>query len=213
MTLLATASTPLPVQVTGVPDQAFPLSPEWMTTIFTGVAGVATLVAVGVSVWVAAWLAPRLAEQAARRAEERLRRRENEVEERRFRAASLLVHDELWDNLDELRALEGRGQQEGLKPPTLVSEAYSDYQLLLATHLSQDSRDSVRAAYHWARRPEALVRPVAGPPLGGRLEPIREPVPEMVRAAIKATGRACMVLADEAKQLPGGYRDLWREGQ
>lgn len=96
-----------------------------------------------------------------------------------------------------------------MNPPTLASETYSAYKLLLATHLSQDSRDSVRAAYRPARRPDAFVRTVAGPtPETPGLDPIREPVPETVQAAIKATGRGCMVLTDEAKKLPGGYRDL-----
>lgn len=206
MTLLATASTPLPVQVTGVPTPAFPLSPEWTTAIFTGVAGVGTLFAVAVSLYVAGWLAPRLAERAARDAEDRLRRREDEAEDRRFRAACLLVYDELRDNLAELTSLEKLGGRWGVDSPTLASEAYSEYKLLLATHLGQDSRDSVRAAYHHARRPEAFVHMVGAPDLG--LPLVGEPVLETIRAAIKATERGCMVLADEAKKLPGGYRDL-----
>ena len=48
-----------------------------------------------------------------------------------------------------------------------------------------------------------------GPPLGTPgLDPIREPLPETIAAAIKATERGCMVLEEEAKKLPGGYRDL-----
>jgi hypothetical protein len=206
LTLLATASTPLPVQVTGVPTPAFPLSPEWTTAIFTGVAGAGTLFAVAVSLYVAGWLAPRLAERAARDAEDRLRRRADEAEDRRFRAACLLVYDELRDNLAELTTLEKQDRRVGVKAPTLASEAYSEYKLLLATHLSQDSRDSVRAAYRHVRRPEAFVHMRGAPELGHPL--VGEPVPDLIRAAIKATERGCMVLTEEAKKLPGGYRDL-----
>lgn len=182
------------------------LSPDWITAVATAVAAVGTVVAVAAAVLLGAVITPRQADRAARRAEDRLRRREEEAEDRTFRSACLIVRDELRANLDELTRLEGRREAVGVNPPRLASDAYSQHLLLLARHLSQDSRDSLRAAYQRLRRPEAFLRVLGAPQLG--MPEVAQPQYDALRDAIKVAGRGCMVLEEEVKKLPGAYRDL-----
>lgn len=70
-----------------------------------------------------------------------------------FRAAALLVSDELRANIVKLEnALKTRED-----PELLVSMAYDTYQLILARRLPPEARDAVRGAYIHARVPRAVL--------------------------------------------------------
>jgi hypothetical protein len=168
-------------------------------------AAIATTLAVGVALYIAAWLAPRLADESAKRVEERQRHRDDETEDRRFRAAALLVYDELRANLSLIEI----AVKTSAIPEQLSFETYADYQLLLAQHLSPDDRDDVRAAYVYARVPRVFIKKGTVARMGGSepLQPEDRSIPENVEAARKKTERAIVVLGWVAQKLPGGYAD------
>jgi len=126
----------------------------WAWNGWPAVAALAQTVTTVAAVYVAGWIAPRFAERAGKAAEDRQSSRDAAAELQRFRAAALLVHDELRANLSLLQIAE----QTGELPEPLADRTYADYQLLLATHLDQDARDSVRAAYVYPRVPRVFVR-------------------------------------------------------
>ena len=168
-------------------------------------AAVGTTLAVGVALYIAAWLAPRLADESAKRVEERQRHRDEETEDRRFRAAALLVYDELRANLSLIEI----AVKTSAIPEQLSFQTYADYQLLLAQHLAPEDRDDVRAAYVYARVPRVFIKKGAVARMGGN-EPVQlddGPIPENVEAARKKIERAIAVLGWVAQKLPGGYAD------
>jgi hypothetical protein len=85
------------------------------------------------------------------------------VERRRaeseFRAAALLVSDELRAYIVKLEI----ALQTTEDPEPLASQAYDAYQMILARHLPPTARDAVRGSYIHARVPRAFqVRNPAG---------------------------------------------------
>lgn len=100
--------------------------------------------------------AARNAESAAKRAEDRLQVREREQDGRQFRAAALLVRDELRANRVELEQHKPNPVSSA-ELPILTIDAYLNYRLILAQHLVPESRDCVRAAYRELRRLSASV--------------------------------------------------------
>jgi hypothetical protein len=83
--------------------------------------------------------------------------------DREFRAAALLVSDELQANIVKLKiALETTED-----PEPLAIQTYHAYQLILARRLSSEARDAVRGAYIHARVPRAFqVRSGGGERVG-----------------------------------------------
>jgi hypothetical protein len=165
-----------------------------VTALGTVALAIVTVAVAIVAVYIAR-LGPRLAQQAADAAEERQRRHEEEAEDRRFRSAALLVHDELRANLATLEVALKTGQV----PEPLASQTYRDHQLVLALHLKPDDRDDVRAAYVYAWAPRVFIRTGDG---------TAQSVRTNVEAAKNKTERAMVVLGWVARELAGAYKDL-----
>ena len=161
----------------------------------TLISAIGAVAAAAVAVYIAGWLSPREARRAADAADERRRRRETEAEDRRFRSAALLVHDELRANLSILQTALRTNEV----PHQLAFQTYRDHQLLLALHLKPDDRDDVRAAYVYAWVPRVFANMGTAPPA---------PIRQHVEAAKNKTERAIVVLGWVAQELPGGYKDL-----
>jgi hypothetical protein len=161
----------------------------------TLVSAIGAVAVAAVAVYIAGWLSPRESRLAADAADARQQRREEAAEERRFRSAALLVHDELRANL----AILDIALKTGEVPGSLVFQTYRDHQLLLALHLTPDDRDDVRAAYVYAWVPRVFIR--TG-------DATAQAVRENVEAARNKTDRAVVVLGWVAAKLPGAYKDL-----
>jgi hypothetical protein len=67
--------------------------------------------------------------------------------DKEFRAAALVVSDELQANIVQLEI----ALQTSQDPEPLASQTYQSYQLVLAIRLSSEARDAVRGAYIHAR--------------------------------------------------------------
>jgi hypothetical protein len=76
-------------------------------------------------------------------------RRQERREDREFRAAAILVDDELVANLGMLRAAVNSGSTDDV--PNLQSDAYRTHQLALALGLPADVRSRVATAYSWVQ--------------------------------------------------------------
>src|SRR5437660_526231 len=82
-------------------------------------------------------------------------RREERRADREFRAAAILVDDELAANLGMLKAAVNSGSTDFA--PELQSEVYRAHQLALTLGLPPDVRTSVATAYSWAQVPDVQV--------------------------------------------------------
>jgi hypothetical protein len=79
--------------------------------------------------------------------------------DRDFRAAALLVSDEMRANIVKMEI----AIQTAEDPEPLASGAYDTYQMILARHLPPATRDAVRGAYIHARVPRAFqVKDLSG---------------------------------------------------
>lgn len=168
-----------------------------LTAVATAVAAVGTLAAVGVAIFLA-YKGAGLARRAEEAAEQRRLTREAGVEVRQFRAAALLVRDELRANIVRyeiaLNLSPGQPSQEGHAaeiPDGLASQTYQDLQLRLAQHdrLDQATRDAVRSAYVFARVPRSLER------RDGSGQGPAEPIEAQIKAALDRTREAVLLLA------------------
>jgi hypothetical protein len=77
---------------------------------------------------------------------------------KRFRAAALLVSDELRANVVRLEVAYEAARAGAPEEIDLASQTYQEHQLLLAQYLDPETRDAVRGAYVFARVPRALQR-------------------------------------------------------
>jgi hypothetical protein len=179
---------------------------DTLTAIATAIAAVGTLAAVAVAIYLA-FKGAELARHGEEAAEQRRLTREADVEDRQFKAAALLVRDELRANEVRyeiaLNLQPGQPTEEGRAeevPDGLASQTYQDLQLLLAQHsrLDQQTRDAVRGAYVFARVPRSLERR-SGPGDGrgdgqpGGVAP--GPIDSQIKAALDRTRRALQLLA------------------
>ena len=86
--------------------------------------------------------------------------------DKEFRAAVLLVSDELQANIVKLKIALDTAED----PESLASQAYDTYQLILARRLPPEARDAVRGVYIHARVPRAFqVRSIEGKRVGSTL--------------------------------------------
>jgi len=79
-------------------------------------------------------------------------RREDRREDRQFRAAAVLVDDEMKANLSMLQASVNNRSTD--YAPELQSEAYQSHRLILALRLPRDVQASVARAYSWTQVPD-----------------------------------------------------------
>ena len=169
------------------PDQ-----PKWTdvwTTRWTAVGAIATFSAVVVAlciVWIDRWLGGRA---------------EAEAEQRSFKAAALLVWDELRANIVRFEIALGPARQASGSsdspppmevPDELAGQTYQDHQLLLAQHLDRETLDAIRAAYVFVRVPRAMVTRYG--PFEAAEGPIDEPLESQVRTAFERARRAYELL-------------------
>jgi hypothetical protein len=114
-------------------------------------------------------------------------------EEQKFRAAALLVRDEIRANIvrNEI-ALQAEEMPDGLQ-----SQTYQDLQVILASRMKNPDLDEVRAAYIHVRVPRALEFRVMQ--LGPRPEWVDvEPLTDIIQVALDSCRRAYGVLGKHA---------------
>ena len=119
--------------------------------------------------------------------------------DKRFRAAALLVRDELHANIVRLKiAVESSEIPDGLE-----SQTYQDVQMLLAQGLRRDALDKVRKAYIHIRTPRAFEERwttlVHREPAG------TQPVEENVKAALADAEAAHAALARFVPKEAGDF--------